>query len=279
MRERERNTKGTKRTQKAQISFLSLFCALCVLLVPFVFRSRSLAQQSQNQFPLKRFEVIRVNPADIDRLPPSLRPIFVDPVPDAEPVDSLDEAAKRAGFGPRLPKSAAMPQLGVIDPVRQQAQINVGDLTAALRDAKAGNVAVPPAWDGVVIGVEQMPGVLADYGKFFIAQAPPLTLNAPAGFPLDQLLETLFRVVGMNAAEARNLRQKFAANPAAFFPIPTRYEMDIREIRLTSGSGLLLQNGDRIGELALMWSSGDRSYFLSGLIPEDQAIAIANSIP
>lgn len=91
---------------------------------------------------------------------------------------------------------------------------------------------VPQAWDGVVINVRQNSGVLAGYGDFFFAQAEPLTLNAPAGFPLDQFLEVLFRVVGVKAPEARNLRQKFAANPAAFFPIPTRYEMDIREVRL-----------------------------------------------
>jgi hypothetical protein len=47
---------------------------------------------------------------------------------------------------------------------------------------------------------------------------------------------------------------------------------------MTSGTGLLLQNADKGGELAFMWSTGDRSYFLTGLVTEDQAIAIGNSL-
>jgi hypothetical protein len=54
--------------------------------------------------------------------------------------------------------------------------------------------------------------------------------------------------------------------------------MDIREVQLTSGPGLLVQNAGKGGELAFMWSTTDRSYFLSGLITEDEAIALANSL-
>ena len=84
--------------------------------------------------------------------------------------------------------------------------------------------------------------------------------------------------VGINAAEAGNLRRKFAANPAAYFPIPSRYDMDIREVRLNAGNGLLLQSADKGGELALMWSDADRSYFVTGLMTEAQVIAMANSL-
>ena len=69
-----------------------------------------------------------------------------------------------------------------------------------------------------------------------------------------------------------------AANPAVFFPIPTQYEMDIHEVRLNSGSGLLLQNGSKIGDLALVWSTADYIYFLTGALTETQAIELVNSI-
>jgi hypothetical protein len=238
----------------------------------------ALVLQSSQSIALKRFEVLRVNPGGMERLPASLRPIFVDPTPDAEPVDSLEEATTRAAFTPRLPRSANKPQLGVIDPVRAQARIAVADLNAALRDAKATNVAVPQDWDGITIAIEQGRGILADYSDFLLTQAPPLTFNAPSSFPLDQLVEVLFRVVGVNAPDARTLRQKFAANPAAFFPIPSRYDMDIHEVRLNSGSGLLLQNAGKVGELALAWATADRTYFVTGLLTEAQAIEVANSI-
>ena len=234
--------------------------------------------QSSQAVALKRFEVLRVDPAGMERLPPSLRAIFRDPVPGAEPVDSLDEAVKRAGFDPRLPKSTNTPQFGVMDPVHAQITIGVADLNRALTEMKGTDVAIPQNWDGITIGIEQGRGILADYGDFLITQAPALTLSAPAGFRFDQFVEVLSRAVGINAAEARTLRQRFAGNPAAFFPISVRYDMDIREVRLNSGPGLLLQNASKIGELALAWSSADRSYFVTGDLTEAEVIDLANSI-
>src|SRR5215471_20007250 len=128
------------------------------------------AQQPAGRFPLKMFEVIRVNPADMQRVPQSVRSIFMDPSPDAEGVDTLEEAARRAGFAPRLPTAeafpglSAKPELGVIDPVRADVKIVVAELSAALVEAKADGVVVPPAWDGVDIRLQQASGVLVDYG-------------------------------------------------------------------------------------------------------------------
>src|SRR5436190_23502349 len=92
-----------------------------------------LAVQSQQAIKLKRFEIVRVDPAGMNRLPPSLRAIFADPVPDAEPVASLNEAATRVGFTPRLPKSATPIQLAVTDPVRADARLELEVLKQALR--------------------------------------------------------------------------------------------------------------------------------------------------
>ena len=237
-----------------------------------------LALQSQQSIKLRRFEILRVDPAGMNRLPPSLRAFFADPVPDAEPVASLNEAAMRAGFTPRLPKSATPIQLGVTDPVHTDARIELEALSQALHDGTVTNVTMPQDWEAVTIAIERGPGVLADYGDFVIVQAPPPTLNTPSGFSLDQFVEVLFRVVGIDAPDARTLRQKFAANPAMFFPIPIRYEMDIHEVRLNSGSGLLLQNGSKIGDLALVWSTADHIYFLTGGLTETRLIELADSI-
>jgi hypothetical protein len=233
---------------------------------------------AQQTLPLKRYEVIRVNSDGLRRLPDSVRTIFVDPVPDGTVVDSVEEATKRVGFTPRLISGKKPERLFITEPVRQEAKVNVAALTTALREAQVQNVNVPESWDGVFIRLEQRPGVLVDYGDFVLAQAAPSTILAPADFPVSQFFEVLFRAMGINATEARSLREKFAANPAAFFPIATRYDMDIRQVPMTSGTGLLLQNADKGGELAFMWSSGDRSYFLTGLVTEDQAIAIGKSI-
>jgi hypothetical protein len=88
-----------------------------------------------------------------------------------------------------------------------------------LKEAKAADVSVPPAWNGVSIALHQNRGILTGYGAFFIVQAPPMTMNAPAGFPLDQLIEVLLSIVGMNAMDARS-SARIVASPSAHFPIP-----------------------------------------------------------
>jgi hypothetical protein len=237
-----------------------------------------LALQSVQPVALKRFEVVRVDPSGMERLPSSLRAIFADPAPGAEPVATQDEAAARAGFAPRLPKSTDKPEFGIMDSVNGQAVINIAELNEALDKSKVSDVSIPKEWDGAVIKVQQAPGILADYGRFLIMQAPPLTLTVPSGFPLDRLIEIIFRIVGINAKDAAAIREKFAANAAAFFPIGSRYNMDIHEVRLNSGSGMLLQNADKVGEMAFAWSSADRSYFITGQLTELQVVEIANSI-
>jgi hypothetical protein len=227
---------------------------------------------------LKRFEVVRVDEPAMERLPSSLRAIFADPTPGAEPVANLDEAAARVGFAPRLPKSADKPEFGVMDSVNGRAAVSIAELKTALGSSQVSDVSIPGEWDGVEITIRQDAGILADYGSFLIMQAPPLTLGVPQGFALDRFMEIIFRILGINAKDASALRERFAANAAAFLPIGARYEMDIRDVHLDSGSGVLLQNADKIGELALAWSTADRSYFITGQLTEQQVIEIANSI-
>lgn len=249
-----------------------------LLLTVAIFCLPVLAQQKDQSFVLKRFEVVRLNPSDFSRVPPSMRPILNNVIPDGEVVQSLDAATKRAGFTPRMLKSPAVSQFVLITPTKFDVSIHVDELTAALQNAKVTGVVVPKAWDGVVIKVRQDGGILTDYGAFFIAQSPAMAMLAPPSFPLDQFLEVLFRIAGIDAATARTFRENFAKTPAAFVSIPARYEMDNRQVQLASGSGLLLQNAEKGGELVLMWSSGDRSFYMSGLMSEAQAIATANSL-
>jgi hypothetical protein len=252
-----------------------LATTLFALFVPFV---AYLSAQDTTSIALKRFEVVRADQADIARVPNDLRQIFADPVPDAEVVNSLNDATMRVGFTARLPKSDKAPQFGVVAPVGEQMKINTAELRHALADAKAGDVDVPDSWDGMTIDLQQRSGVFADFGNFFIVQAPLLTLNVRPGFPLDQFTEVLCRVLGMDAAQSRAIRQTFAVTPMAFFPIPRRYDMDVHQVKLRAGSGTLLQNGSKQGELALAWSDADRTYFLSGQLTEAEAIATADSV-
>lgn len=250
-----------------------------VLLNPLVVFLLFTQQPAPSQpLSLKRFDVLRSTPDGMRRLPPPMRAIFSDPNSDGEPVSNLETAAKRAGFTPRMLKSPSVTQFGVIDSFTRDVTLNVSDLTDALREAKATDITVPSAWNGLVLKLHQDAGVLTDYGDFFIIQAPPLTLSGPSGFPMDQFMEVLFRIVGINSPDAHTLRERFAKEPASFVFIPTQYDMDNRQVQVTGGQGLILQNAEKGGELAFMWSTGERSYFLFGLLTEADAIAAANAL-
>src|SRR5262245_46699226 len=220
----------------------------------------TLLVQQPRALELKRFEVIRVNPDELRRLPSQLRSFFGDPLLDGELADSIDEAAKRAGFTPRLLDGKKPERVFVSRAGDEEIKVDAAALTTALGDAKVSNVTVPANWDGTVIRLQQRPGVVIDYGDFYLAQGAPATLSVPEGFPFDQCLEIMFRVMGVSSSDARSWRERFAANPTVFVPIAKRFEMDIRQVPLPGGPGLLLQNADKGGELAFMWSSADRSY-------------------
>src|SRR5262249_14354923 len=217
--------------QPAISNLFPLMCFLCLLWL--ISPVPSFAQTALN-----RFEVIRVDSQDIERVPGSLRQIFADPLPDAEVVNNLSDATTRAGFTPRLPKSDKPQQVGVISPTSVQLKINVPELRSALNDAKVTGVLIPDAWDGLTLNLQQRSGVFVDFGDFFIAQPPARTLSAAKELPVEEFIEVLLRVLAMDAMQARNLRQAFAAAPAGFFPIPKRFEMDIHMVKLRSGSGL-----------------------------------------
>src|SRR5262249_53795531 len=154
------------KTHKRQCTLL---CVLCFLW--FLPLSQS---QSPQRIPLKRFDVIRIEEDGIGHLPPALRNVFEGPVQSPErPVDTVEDAARRIGFTPRLPPGKPM-ELFVTSAVRDETKIVVTDLVNTLREAKISDAAVPQSWNGLSVRVEQAPGLIADYGEFFIAQSPPM---------------------------------------------------------------------------------------------------------
>src|SRR4051794_26521260 len=99
---RHQQTGHTAHRRAAQ-HWVIRICLLYVFILPLN------AQQPQS-FSLNRFEVVRVNDEDLQRLPSSVRTIFTDPVPDGEPVATLDDAVKRSGYTPLLLKSPDVTQ-------------------------------------------------------------------------------------------------------------------------------------------------------------------------
>src|SRR5262245_9884282 len=119
---------------------------MCLMLAAMLW-VQAVALPAPQKFVLKSFEVIRVNPDGMRRLPESVRSIFVDPSPDGELVHNLEDAAKRVGFTPRLVSGKAPKHFFFTERVSEQVKIRVADLKAALRAAKVENVTVPETWE------------------------------------------------------------------------------------------------------------------------------------
>ena len=91
---------------------------------------------------------------------------------------------------------------------------------------------------------------------------------APDDFPVDRFMEVLFRIGGVNAADATALRKRYRERPADF-------------LLVASGTAVLLRylSDDGLERLTFAWAARDRAYFLSGApLTEVEAIAIANSL-
>jgi hypothetical protein len=226
-----------------------------------------------------RFDLVPLGREELDVLPVSVRGVLSTPDPPEISVSDFAEAVRRAGFEPRLP-ALPSPKLSVVSPIRTHITIRAGELQAALKKVPVTNLVVPRAWDGITLDVNISAGIVADYGRMRLGQRLPLEFRAPDDFPVDRLLEVLFRIAGVNAASAVTLRKQFHEHPAEFLLAAPRFRIDWREVQLASGAGVLLRypSDDGLERRTLAWNARDRAYFLSGTLTETEFLAIANSL-
>jgi hypothetical protein len=209
-------------------------------------------------------------------------------------VDSVEAAADAAGFTPDLPHVEGLPEppvLQVLGPIEMTQTVRVPRLTSALAAAGVGDLEVPGAWDGVVLRADIGPIVAAKYRRGHagrdhedveILQLPPVRLEMPAGFPLAQLAEVVFRASGASWWEARRLASEYADNPAWLFDLPAEAPVTVEAIALPRGNGVLVQylDDDDPGSLRSLVLIG-RPSRLYGITAPDREIAlrIAAALP
>jgi hypothetical protein len=280
LRERVSISKNRRRTVR-----WSLLTAVGMVLIAFALpTTRAMAQRFLAAFTATRFDVLSASGSEFDALPVSVRGLLKYPQPAETPSASLSEATRIAGFVPHLPRSLRDPKLSTTAPITTESTIHVAELLTALDLAGAGDVVVPPDWDGSVVVMQASAGIGALYKNenIYLAQRLPLTWSTSPDLPLGEFMEVLFRIVGIEAAEAAELRNRFDAGPGDFLHIAPRYDLQPRKVQLQTGPALLLKNfrGEKVQGwgLMLIWSTPDRCYFLSGSLTEAEIIAIANSI-
>jgi hypothetical protein len=241
--------------------------------------ARALAQQLWDRFILNDVDVVRL---DLSKLPLHMR-VTTNGLEQA--VNDADDAERIAGFRPHLPVAAvigASPEITVSGPIALQQTIDVPEIESALRRIGAGDVRVRAEWEGMQLRAQVGPIVAANYpGNVQILQTRPIEFFVPSGFSLQEFIDVAFRSIGVSSWEARALAQKFRANPAWLLDIPVDEKVNIREVVLQAGPGLLIEHFDDTGVVeraTVIRSASDRIYAVSAA-KGDLGIKIVNALP
>ncbi|HEU4725226.1 MAG TPA: hypothetical protein VFU59_08000, partial [Candidatus Eisenbacteria bacterium] len=115
------------------------------------------------------------------------------------------------------------------------------------------------------------------------ARSPEVSL--PAGWDLEQLGEIGLRILGLGEREAKRIANSTDWRSTLLVPIPMNATA-FRQVSVRGQSGLLIMttgepaaDGKRGRErTVLMWSSGDRIYFLQGDLQGRELIRMAESL-
>jgi hypothetical protein len=234
---------------------------------------RAAAQRLWDRLTLHRVEVMQVARRDL----PDPRKLFEGKEEsDAPiPVRNAAEAERVAGFRPLLPAAdvvSGAPKLTVVKHASISYTVKVADLERALTAAGIADVRVPREWEGVTMRVETGPTINAEYddAKMGLSQSAPYRLVTPAGFPVGRFMETIYRVLGKSALDARDLSRKFVENPAWMLVFPGHDT--VREMPLKSGRAVAAGG-------CFFWNTPDRLFVIGAQnMDPDFRVAVANSV-
>lgn len=266
---------GTRNSWRIAIAIATAVCVVALALP----QGRVLAQQLWYRLFLNRVDVIRI---DLSRLPLHAR-VMTNGL--EQTVQSLEEAEMRAGFRPDLPPPGVLsmnPVIKTTGPIVLVQTIHVRDIEAALNKVGASDVPVPTEWEGMQLRTEIGPMVAADYpDDVQILESRPIELSVSSGLPLEAFVETIFRSAGVSVWESRALAERFVANPAWLVDIPADEVVNVQEVSLRTGSGLLIEHLDRQGNVegaTVIHSTGERIYAVRAK-DRQLSLRIADALP
>jgi hypothetical protein len=271
-----RRAAPASRPRRALYATAAATAALVVLgLTP---SARALAQDLWYRFFVTRVAVVRL---DLSRVPLNTG-IRTDG--QQQTASSVADAAGKAGFTPYLPPSelgGGAPTFSVVGRIDVMQTIETKALEAALLREGATDVEVPAAWNGTTLRAVIGPMVVASYpGEVEVLQAPPIRLEMPAGFPLERFAEVAFRAGGVPWAEARQLAEEYAAQPAWLLDVPADEPVVVEKVALPHGDGLLIEDPNESGgeRVTVIVSRPTRLYSVSSP-SRDQSLRIAKTLP
>ena len=256
--------------------------AVCVLLIisPDM---RTAAAQMWRTITMSRVDVVRVDFDDLPDEAASLSPQALVKLNPPMVAQGLAEAQARVGFVPRLPQGV----LG--SPVRlsTMGKLSIGtvlrgsDVHLALSRAGINDEIVPNEWDGAHLALHFGESVIAEWPEISLMQSLPPALVTPPDFDFGSFARVMLRAAGMARVPAERYGRRMAVAPALLIGVGAGDDVALREVELKPGRATAIESFDDDGHsvrMEVIWAVADRVYLLSGMMSQDRAVAIANTV-
>lgn len=299
LRRLERRGLPSRRTTRI---FAALAAAAVITVVFAVPSVRVSAQAVLDVFRVKRFAAVEFKEsrrdllASIDKergfLVFDRQEKVLDPGPPTY-VASREAAAAQAGFEVStpafLPPGMAADSVFVQGEAAARMAVSEAKLRSLLERLDLRDVTVPTGLDGHWVELKKPPVVMQRFkserrrAMFLQARSPEVTL--PAGWDLAQLGEIGLRILGLDARAAKRIAKATDWRSTLLVPVPMN-ATSFRQVTVRGQSGLLITttgepaaDGKRHREKTiLMWSAGDRIYFLQGDLDGKELVRMAESV-
>jgi hypothetical protein len=299
LRRIERRPLLSRRTTRIVAAVAAAAAITVVFTVPSV---RVSAQAVLDVFRVKRFAAVQFKEsrrdllASIDKERGFLifdrQEKILDPGP-ATYVASREAAAERVGFdvsAPRyLPSGLTADSLFVQGEAAARMGVSEAKLRTLLERLDLRDVSVPAGLDGQWVELRKPPVVMQRFrserrrAMLLQARSPEVTL--PAGWDLTRLGEIGLRILGLDARDAKRIAKATDWRSTLLVPVPMN-ATSFRQVNVRGQSGLLIMttgepapDGKRQRERTiLMWSTGDRIFFLQGDLDGKELVRMAESV-
>lgn len=290
----ERQKETITHMLKRKPVWAALTIVVALTLVFTITPARAWASSFLSMFRIQRVQVFTFDPAAMDsargRMEASeeaMKQVFQDDLEITEhgdiiEVGSVEEAAEKAGFTPRVPTALTDPRFAVKPGMNAVLTIDQPKLQA-LMDSLGVDVQLPESVNGQVVTVD-VPDAVAISGCAegedcpSLIQLPSPTVNAPDEFDVPRMGEAMFQFLGLSPMEARQLSQRIDWTSTLVLPIPQDETVRLEDVQVDGVTGNLIQGKDDTGSM-LIWVKDGILYGLRVPGTPEEALSLAATLP
>ena len=285
--------------------------AIAALIAVFSFKPvRVWATEFLSLFRVQQIAVVRFDPANLKQMEGGLfgeeaerriEQLLADNVHiskrgEVQTVQSVNDAARFAGFGIRMPSSLQPTRIRVHPAVDASFDIDVERLQGILDEAGRSDVRIPENLDGEMIRVNVPSSVTAVFGTCpepdaseserrdadrykdckFLVQLPTPVMVAPPTLNVAEIGMQLLKLLGFSEEQARKFSESVDWGTTLVVPFDQRM-MNVQEVDIDGVKGHLFASPHRT-RFNVLWIRDGILYSFMGRGNADEGLAIARSL-